>query len=142
MPVNGISTLSNSSSGNNQTSSTTLGNGLGGESEFLTLLVQQLQNQDPLNPVSGTDFATQLTQFSTLDGINQLNQNVSNLLLLQNLGQGANLIGKTVAYVPKGSATQKRGTVDGIQINNGQLQLTVGSDTVGLDQVRGIVAPH
>ncbi len=139
MPVNGITSGSQT---NNQTSGTTSGNTLGGESQFLTLLVEQLQNQDPLNPVNSTDFATQLTQFSTLDGITQLNQNISSLLLLQNLSQGADLIGKTVSYAVNGSSNLQQGTVSSVQVNNGQLQLTIGSNTVGLDQVRGIIGSH
>jgi flagellar basal-body rod modification protein FlgD len=139
MAVNGIS--SGAQTGN-QTSGINSGNALGSESQFLQLLVEQLQNQDPLNPVTSTDFATQLTQFSTLDGITQLNQNISSLLLLQDLSQGASLIGKTISYAVNGSSNLQQGTVSGVQINNGQLQLTVGSSNVGLDQVRGIVGSH
>jgi flagellar basal-body rod modification protein FlgD len=39
-------------------------NGLGNTSTFLSLLVAQLQNQDPTNPVDGTTFVTQLAEFN------------------------------------------------------------------------------
>ena len=47
---------------------------LGGlsESDFLQLLVAQMQNQDPTSPMSGTDFMSELAQFSTVEGVNQL----------------------------------------------------------------------
>lgn len=40
---------------------------LANESTFLTLLVSQLQNQDPASPMDGTTFVTQLAQFSDLE---------------------------------------------------------------------------
>lgn len=42
--------------------------------DFLNLLVAQLQNQDPLNPLESTDFTAQLAQFSSLEQLMQINQ--------------------------------------------------------------------
>lgn len=63
------------------------------ESDFLTLLTTQLENQDPLNPQNPSDFAAELAQFSTASGVQTLNQT---------LGAGggiqaAGLVGKNVA---------------------------------------------
>ncbi|MFA6412164.1 MAG: flagellar hook capping FlgD N-terminal domain-containing protein [Syntrophales bacterium] len=70
-----------------------------GKEDFLKMLVAQLKNQDPLNPMSGTDFATQLAQFSSLEQLTNLNNGITNLGLYQssqaNL-QAVNLIGKEV----------------------------------------------
>jgi len=41
---------------------------------FLQLLITQLQNQDPLNPVDPTTFTSQLVQFNMLDQLTQINQ--------------------------------------------------------------------
>jgi flagellar basal-body rod modification protein FlgD len=38
-----------------------------GRDAFLTMLVAQLKNQDPLNPMQGSDFSAQLAQFSSLE---------------------------------------------------------------------------
>ncbi len=54
---------SNSSSSSGQA----LANGLGNTSTFLNLLVAQLQNQDPTNPVDGTTFVTQLAEFNNVE---------------------------------------------------------------------------
>lgn len=45
-----------------------------GRNEFLTLLVSQLRNQDPLSPMDATQFATQLAEFSGLEQLIQLNE--------------------------------------------------------------------
>ncbi|HEY0268661.1 MAG TPA: flagellar hook assembly protein FlgD [Methyloradius sp.] len=47
---------------------------------FMTLLVTQLQNQDPLNPMDNSQLTSQLAQLSTVTGINQLNTTVDSLL--------------------------------------------------------------
>ncbi len=50
-----------------------------GKSEFLKLLVTQLQNQDPMNPVSNEDFIAQLATFSSLEQLISINQAVTKL---------------------------------------------------------------
>lgn len=72
-----------------------------GKEDFLTLLVAQLKNQDPMNPDEPTEFTAQLAQFSSLEQLFNLNdsmagvaQAVSNSQKLSALG----LIGKEVAY--------------------------------------------
>ena len=57
------------STGATQTSA----NQLTGDS-FITLLVAQLQGQDPLNPMDPTQFVTQLVQFNQLEQLIQINQ--------------------------------------------------------------------
>jgi flagellar basal-body rod modification protein FlgD len=48
---------------------------LANEETFLTLLVSQLQYQDPLNPVDSTQFVTQLTGYSQLEQLIQIDNN-------------------------------------------------------------------
>ena len=66
---------------------------------FLTLLVTQLRNQDPLNPMDNAQMTSQLAQISTVTGINKLNDTMS--ALSASLGsnqyvQAAGLVGHTV----------------------------------------------
>jgi len=63
------------------------------ESDFLTLLTTQLENQDPLNPQSPSDFAAELAQFSTASGVQTLNSTLG----AGGGVQAANLVGKNVA---------------------------------------------
>lgn len=50
-----------------------------GRDAFLTMLVAQLQNQDPLNPTDGTEFSTQLAEFSQLEQLMNLNDSIESL---------------------------------------------------------------
>ena len=70
-----------------------------GQDQFLTLLVAQLQNQDPLNPTDPTEFTTQLAQYSQLEQLFNLNDAMDNLTNAQTSSQkisALSLIGKEV----------------------------------------------
>lgn len=110
-----------------------------GENQFLQLLVAQMKSQDPLEPTTNQEFLGQLAQFSTLSGIEQLNANFSDMMSLQQLTQGSNLIGKQVAYTNSNNVGVT-GVVQSLSVVNGKVQLQVGSDSVTLDKVTGIAA--
>jgi flagellar basal-body rod modification protein FlgD len=57
------------STGSSSSSGTASGSALGSANTFYNLLVTQLTNQDPLNPMSNTDLSAQLAQFSTASGV-------------------------------------------------------------------------
>src|SRR5690606_18190349 len=66
---------------------------------FLTLLVTQLQNQDPRNPMDTAQVTSQIAQLSTVNGINQLNNTLlalSGQMDVSQSMQAASLIGKDV----------------------------------------------
>ena len=50
-----------------------------GRNDFLTLLVTQLQNQDPLNPMESQDFTAQMAQFSSLEQLFDVNASLANI---------------------------------------------------------------
>lgn len=109
------------------------------QQQFLQLLTAQLKNQDPMNPISSQDFTSQLAQLSTVSGIQQLNTSIQQMLQLQQLSQGAALMGKTVTYLTSGSSTNGKGVVQGVSVQNGQLQVQVAGQQVPIGQVSGIV---
>jgi flagellar basal-body rod modification protein FlgD len=70
-----------------------------GKDEFLTLLIEQLKHQDPLNPLESTEFTAQLAQFNSLEQLFGVNDNLTGILeALYNQGEEdlLELIGKTV----------------------------------------------
>jgi len=74
-------------------------NEAGSEDRFLKLLVAQMQNQDPMNPLDNAQVTSQIAQINTVSGIEKLNTTVAGLntqlLQLQAL-QGATLVGRQV----------------------------------------------
>src|SRR5262245_16034260 len=76
-----------------------------GKDAFMTLLVTQMRNQDPLSPTDNQAFLAQLAQFSSLEQMQQLNQNLLGLAVLQQtnalidqMTQASSLIGREVHY--------------------------------------------
>ena len=70
-----------------------------GKNDFLSLLVAQLQNQDPLNPSDSTEFTAQLAQFSSLEQLQNINTTLAGFEVYQstlNNIQSSSFIGKTV----------------------------------------------
>ena len=73
------------------------------QADFLKMLVAQLTNQDPLSPLEGTEFASQLAQFSSLEELQKMNVGLdgtleANLVLAQSINNSlaTMLIGKTI----------------------------------------------
>ena len=110
-----------------------------GEQSFLKLLVAQLQNQDPLQPMDDTQFISQLAQFSTLQTMQQIQSSLQSSLGAQLLDHAMSFLGHTVTASGSGG-TPVTGTVSGIQLQSGNVLLEVGSSTVNLSDVTEVKA--
>ena len=106
--------------------------------DFLTLLVTQLQNQDPLEPVNQDNFISQLAQFSTVQGIEQLNDQFSNVLYMQQVLNGFDLVDKTVSYFPAGSTTPEQGQVSQVFIEGGNINAVINGNIIPIRDVTGV----
>lgn len=74
-------------------------NGELGQEDFLTLMITQFQNQDPFEPMENGDFLSQLAQFGTVNGIEQLNSSfgsLQNSIQSEQALQAANLVGHKI----------------------------------------------
>jgi len=96
--LNGVNTITPG-----QPSSKTQNKSSLGKDDFMKLLIQQMKNQDPLNPLDGTQLAAQLAQFSSLEQLQNLNNSMTssinaNYLLTQSINNtlSSTLIGKAV----------------------------------------------
>lgn len=70
-----------------------------GKSAFLELMIAQLDNQDPLEPAKNEDFIAQLAQFSSVEGIQNLNDSVNGMVSAMQSSlslQAASLVGRSV----------------------------------------------
>lgn len=101
------------------------GNELGRDA-FLQLLITQLQNQDPLNPMDDTQFIAQLAQFSALEQMQNLNTTFGR-------SQAFSMIGSLVSGFTRNDATgalqRVDGVVDSVRIVAGEAWLVVNDGT-------------
>ncbi|MCL7746471.1 flagellar hook assembly protein FlgD [Halalkalibacter alkaliphilus] len=75
--------------------------GILGKDDFLKILITQLQNQDPANPMDDREFIAQMAQFSSLEQMTNMNQAMQKFITMQtsqNLVQHSELIGKNVQW--------------------------------------------
>jgi flagellar basal-body rod modification protein FlgD len=98
------------------------------QNRFLTMLVSQLKNQDPLNPADANQMTTQLSQISMVSGIEKLNTSMEKLLgsysSTQNM-QAAAMIGKTVMTAGNGLELGTNGAVGGVNLAGAADKVTV-----------------
>lgn len=110
------------------------------KTDFLRLLVTQVQNQDPLNPMSNDEFVAQLTQFSILEQNQNLNDGMQELRTLGGVQQAAALVGRTVEYLDTETGERLSGRVDRVEIVDNETTFHIGGRPVGRDQIVSIVA--
>jgi len=108
---------------------------------FLQLLVAQLNNQDPLNPVDNAQLTSQMAQISTVTGIGNLNTSVSQLTaqLQQSASiQSAQLAGHSVMVAGNGLALGSTGSGGGVSALGGfDLPSAASSVTVTIQDANG-----
>jgi len=107
-----------------------------GQDAFLTLLLAQLKNQDPLKPMDDTEFIAQLAQFNSLNQLTEMNKNMEELKTAQMMTQGSGLIGKTITGLSGGKSIT--GVVSGVKLTQGNVYLDVDDHQVALDTVHTI----
>jgi flagellar basal-body rod modification protein FlgD len=114
-----------SASSASATSST--GNSTLSETQFLQLLTEQLENQDPLQPEDDTQFLSQMAQFTALQETNTLNQQVQNLT-------AGSYIGSTVTVNP--GTTLVTGQVTGVDTSGATPQLVINGSEYPLAELQ------
>jgi len=104
--------------------------------DYMSLLVTQLQNQNPLDPLDNNEMASQLAQFSELAQIESLNANFEDVLVATERTYANSLIGKDVSFLAKngdGTTEITSGTVEQV-VNDyeGDVVLVIGDYVLGL----------
>lgn len=109
------------------------------QTDYMKLLVTQLQNQNPLEPMDNNEMASQLAQFSQLQQLESMNSSFAKVLETVEHNYATSLIGKEVSFVGEtqpGTTDIISGTVEQIYNSvDGQIVLSVGSHTLGLADV-------
>ena len=142
MNVNSSSTVSTQSMNANKP--TEMPNGLGKDA-FMRILVTQMKNQNPLEPLKDTEFIGQMAQFSSLEQLTNLNQAMTQFMGLQgkqSLSEHADLIGNTVYWEREvnGQLQSGEGVVKALAIKNGELIVELDKDDIKIpiDQIHRI----
>ncbi|MEN2994784.1 MAG: flagellar hook capping FlgD N-terminal domain-containing protein [Thermodesulfovibrio sp.] len=109
--------------GNNQIDKTT----------FLKLLAAQLKYQDPLNPLSNTEFVGQLAMFSALEQIINIGNVIESMAKGNSLMLGANIIGKKVI-----TNSSESYTITAVSYEDGKLILKSQDKSLTFDEIKEI----
>jgi len=112
-----------------------------GKDDFLKLLITELKNQDPLDPVENKDFISQMASFSSLEQMQNLSSSFDKMAGLLSLQQAASLIGRQVEYTATGqdgASVIKNGLVNSVSRENSVVYLVIDGSKVSLDQVTAV----
>ncbi len=123
-------------SGSSSTSGTTgasavAGTNQMGQEEFLEMLLAEINNQDPLNPQSSSEFVGQLAQITSVENLNSLNSQITGLvssLQYSQAMQATDLVGKTVTVPMNIMELENTGSMSGevqVPVNADRLQVFV-----------------
>ena len=112
--------------------------------QFLGLLIAELQNQDPLNPMNNSELVQQISQIREISATNQLTDTLSAVLLGQNVSTASTLIGKEVSALSD-DLENINGVVDRVTVTVNDddqtrtLRVHIGNNSVQLNNIREIV---
>jgi flagellar basal-body rod modification protein FlgD len=101
-----------------------------GRDAFLNLLITQIRFQDPLKPLEDKEFIAQLAQFSSLEQMQQVNDNLLLLAQMQSISQASALIGKQITTLAGAGGEVIQGRVEAVLFEGGQSWLMVGDEKV------------
>jgi flagellar basal-body rod modification protein FlgD len=105
--------------------------------DFIKMMVAELENQDPMEPMSNTEMLQQISQIRSITSNDQLTSSIEALTLGQSLSTASSLIGKKVTGVDTLNETVT-GTVDKVKIESGEAKLYVGSSIINVGNVTAI----
>ncbi|KPK45172.1 MAG: hypothetical protein AMJ65_00770 [Phycisphaerae bacterium SG8_4] len=107
--------------------------------DYMKLLVTELQNQNPLEPLDNNQMASQLAQFSQLQQLESMDSSFANILAVTERTYANSLIGREVSFMAEtqsGTREPATGTVDEVIISDtGAITLAIGNDIAALADV-------
>ena len=112
------------------------------QTDYMKLLVTQLQNQNPLEPLDNNEMASQLAQFSQLQQLESMNSNFAKVLATAELDYANSLIGKEVSFISEtetGTAEAASGIIEEVYNNvDGQIILVAGDRALTFEDIISI----
>lgn len=111
-----------------------------GKDAFLTLLITQMQYQDPLNPSSDTEWIAQMAQFSALEAMQNMGQTMENSQAFQLVGQYVIVDENAAKDGGTGNPSLKAGMVDYITLSGGKAYISMDKKLYSYDQLDSVVS--
>lgn len=90
--------------------------------DFLKLMIAELQNQDPLNPLENDELVAQISQIRSVGATDKLTSTLDAVLLGQNISSATNLIGAEIDAISDDNQ-RVTGIVERVSVSNGQPKL-------------------
>lgn len=106
--------------------------------DFIQLMITELQNQDPLNPMDNSQILEQLSQIQSIESTKKLTTTLDAVLVGQSLSNASSLIGKQIKGLSDGGQ-EVAGKVDRVTVEKGTTKLFVGSQSVSLSNIREVL---
>ncbi|OHB67129.1 MAG: hypothetical protein A2V70_11925 [Planctomycetes bacterium RBG_13_63_9] len=106
---------------------------------FIKLLVVELSNQDPMEPMDNSQILQQISQIREITSNDRLSETLESVKLGQNMATAAGLIGQTIIALSN-NAERVIGQVDRVSIEYGVPKLHVGEYAIDMRNVAGILA--
>lgn len=113
-----------------------------GKDDFLKLLIAQIRQQDPLSPVQNTEFIAQMAQLTSLEQLQELNRNFSQLMAIQQqiqwnevLSSAASLLGREITARNLQTCETYKELVKGYYQKGGELWLLCDKHEIPLSWV-------
>jgi flagellar basal-body rod modification protein FlgD len=109
--------------------------------DFLKLMIAELQNQDPLNPMENSEMLQQLSQMRSIGATDKLTETLDAVLIGQNVTTASSLIGKQISALSD-EGNNVNGVVERVTVaatDEGGVRLHVGGDAITLNNVREIL---
>src|SRR5688572_21680795 len=98
-------------------------------SDFMNLMLKQLQNQDPMNPTDSNALLQQIAQISSLQSNQTLQTSLTTMTLQQTVGAAGNLIGKAVQGIDE-AGVSTNGAVRSVRVQDKQVYLQLDNGSV------------
>jgi len=112
--------------------------------QFLQLMISELTNQDPLNPMDNTQLVQQLGSIREIAATNQLTGTLASMQVSQSLTTASNLLGKHVSALTA-EGDNIAGTVDRVSVevdpddnDKRSYRVHIGAQSIDLDNVREV----
>ena len=134
--LNNLTVTSSTTSTSTASAVTTATNNELGKDAFLKLLIAELSNQDPTNPVEDREFISQMATFSTLEEMQNMNSTLTTMSEA-NKFSAVNYIGKAIAFT-NDDGKQVPALVNAVWFENGKTILDTSEGDVPLEKVEGI----